>query len=92
MKSIWVQVYLIWLTVSHFPAKYWERLLADDNKPGWLKIDFDRWRGEDDSEDERQDEITVIILIIRCTSIVFNMYCLPSPPLTLNPLPISHKV
>ena len=42
-------------------SKYWDRLLADDKKPGWLKIDFDRWRGEDDSEDERQqEEITKI--------------------------------
>jgi hypothetical protein len=40
-------------------------LLADDNKPGWLKIDFDRWRGEDDSEDERQqDEITVFLVTV----------------------------
>ena len=42
-------------------SKYWDRLLADDRKPGWLRIDFDRWRGEDDSEDERlEEEITKI--------------------------------
>ena len=40
-------------------AKYWDRLLSEDKKPGWLRIDFDRWRSEDDSEEERQNEITV---------------------------------
>ncbi|CAB4011943.1 very-long-chain (3R)-3-hydroxyacyl-dehydratase-like, partial [Paramuricea clavata] len=44
------------ITLKKKDSKYWERLLADDIKPGWLKIDFDRWRGEDDSEDERQQE------------------------------------
>ena len=36
-------------------------MLADENKPGWLKIDFDRWQAEDDSEEEEQDEITVLL-------------------------------
>ena len=34
----------------------------DDKKPGWLKTDFDRWRSEDDSEEEMQEEITVRII------------------------------
>ncbi|XP_028399174.1 very-long-chain (3R)-3-hydroxyacyl-CoA dehydratase-like [Dendronephthya gigantea] len=48
------------ITLRKKESKYWERLLADNNKPGWLKIDFDRWRGEDDSEEEKQEEITRI--------------------------------
>ncbi|XP_046839306.1 very-long-chain (3R)-3-hydroxyacyl-CoA dehydratase 3-like [Xenia sp. Carnegie-2017] len=42
-------------------GKYWDRLLVDKKKPGWLKIDFDRWRGEDESEEEEMmNEITKI--------------------------------
>jgi len=31
---------------------YWPRLLQEKNKYHWLKIDFDKWKDEDDSEDE----------------------------------------
>ena len=56
-------------------AKYWDRLLAGDSKHGWLKIDFDRWRGEDESEEEQQEhEISVILLVIwMCVCV----WCLP---------------
>merc|ERR1711892_9143 len=31
---------------------FWERLLADKTKQHWLKIDFTKWRDEDDSDTE----------------------------------------
>lgn len=31
---------------------YWKRLLKEDTKYHWLSVDFNRWKDEDDSEDE----------------------------------------
>lgn len=31
---------------------YWKRLLKDDTKFHWLKVDFNKWKDEDDSEDD----------------------------------------
>jgi len=31
---------------------YWDRLLADKTKQHWLKIDFNKWKEEDESDDE----------------------------------------
>merc|ERR1712179_537780 len=31
---------------------YWDRLLADKTKQHWLKIDFSKWKDEDDSDNE----------------------------------------
>lgn len=31
---------------------YWKRLVKEDQKYHWLKVDFDKWRDEDDSEEE----------------------------------------
>ena len=31
---------------------YWERLLKDKAKQHWLKIDFNKWKEEDESDDE----------------------------------------
>ncbi|XP_013782569.1 prostaglandin E synthase 3-like [Limulus polyphemus] len=31
---------------------YWSRLLKDDKKHHWLKVDFNKWADEDESEDE----------------------------------------
>ncbi|KAF5300127.1 hypothetical protein FQR65_LT09217 [Abscondita terminalis] len=38
---------------------WWPRLTSKPQKPGWLKIDFDRWQSEDDvnSEEERVRDI-----------------------------------
>uniref|UniRef100_A0A1Y1L455 Very-long-chain (3R)-3-hydroxyacyl-CoA dehydratase n=1 Tax=Photinus pyralis TaxID=7054 RepID=A0A1Y1L455_PHOPY len=38
---------------------WWPRLTGKPQKPGWLKIDFDRWQSEDDlnSEDEKLHDI-----------------------------------
>merc|ERR1712045_94651 len=31
---------------------YWERLLKDKTKMHWLRVDFNKWREEDESDDE----------------------------------------
>ncbi len=31
---------------------YWERLLKDKTKQHWLKVDFNKWKDEDDSDEE----------------------------------------
>merc|ERR1711935_74388 len=31
---------------------YWERLLADKTKQHWLRVDFSKWKEEDDSDNE----------------------------------------
>merc|ERR1711971_459641 len=31
---------------------YWERLLAEKTKQHWLKVDFGKWKDEDDSDAE----------------------------------------
>merc|ERR1711994_765758 len=31
---------------------YWERLLKEKAKQHWLKIDFNKWKEEDESDDE----------------------------------------
>merc|ERR1712112_536284 len=31
---------------------YWERLLEDKTKQHWLKVDFQKWKDEDDSDEE----------------------------------------
>lgn len=33
-------------------SPFWKKLLSGDVKPHWLKIDFNKWKDEDDSEDE----------------------------------------
>jgi len=33
---------------------YWERLLADKSKQHWLKVDFKRWKDEDDSSSNEE--------------------------------------
>ena len=31
---------------------YWKRLVKEDKKQHWLKVDFNKWRDEDESDDE----------------------------------------
>lgn len=31
---------------------FWKRLLKEETKYHWLKVDFNKWKDEDDSEDE----------------------------------------
>lgn len=35
---------------------YWPTLLKDKKKVHWLKVDFNKWRDEDDSEPEENGE------------------------------------
>ena len=32
---------------------YWERLLKEKTKQHWLKVDFNKWKEEDESDDEQ---------------------------------------
>lgn len=36
---------------------WWPRLIAQIQKPSWLKIDFDKWRSEDDGEEEEARDL-----------------------------------
>jgi len=40
------------LLVKPEGSQYWKRLLKDDKKHHWLRVDFDKWQDEDESEDE----------------------------------------
>ena len=35
--------------------EFWPRLLGDEQKPAWLKIDFDRWQSEDASDTDQEE-------------------------------------
>lgn len=35
--------------------EFWPRLLLDEKKPAWLKINFDRWQSEDASDSEKAE-------------------------------------
>ena len=39
--------------------QFWPRLLADEQKPAWLKINFDRWQTEDTSGSEREEQAEI---------------------------------
>ncbi|XP_073244120.1 very-long-chain (3R)-3-hydroxyacyl-CoA dehydratase-like isoform X2 [Porites lutea] len=36
--------------------EFWPRLIVDEQKPAWLKVNFDRWQSEDASESEKEEE------------------------------------
>lgn len=36
---------------------FWPRLTATPQKPAWLKIDFDRWKSEEDVDDEEPRDV-----------------------------------
>lgn len=38
--------------VKASPGPYWARLLKENTKYHWLKIDFNKWKDEDESDDE----------------------------------------
>lgn len=38
-------------------ADWWPRLLYEQQKLPWLKIDFDRWKGQDDSDELDEEEM-----------------------------------
>ncbi|XP_078375292.1 very-long-chain (3R)-3-hydroxyacyl-CoA dehydratase-like [Oculina patagonica] len=47
-------------SIAKLPGEheFWPRLIVDEQKPAWLKINFDRWQSEDasDSENEEQEQ------------------------------------
>lgn len=38
------------LQIRKAEPNWWVRLVATPQKPHWLRVDFDRWRTEDDGE------------------------------------------
>ena len=42
----------------------WPRLMVSTQKPPWLKIDFDRFALEDDSEEEKIDDLYTVNIVI----------------------------
>ncbi|XP_018014075.1 very-long-chain (3R)-3-hydroxyacyl-CoA dehydratase 3-like [Hyalella azteca] len=43
------------LRLTKQDPKFWPRLLHENLKPAWLKIDFDKWMHEEDLQDEARD-------------------------------------
>lgn len=39
-------------TIKKCDVGFWPRLIAQPQKPSWIKIDFDKWKAEDDLDEE----------------------------------------
>ena len=39
-----------------FCLEFWPRLIVDEQKPAWLKVNFDRWQSEDATDSEKEEE------------------------------------
>ena len=39
-----------------FCVEFWPRLIVDEQKPAWLKVNFDRWQSEDASDSEKDEQ------------------------------------
>lgn len=39
-----------------YRLEFWPRLIVDEQKPAWLKINFDRWQSEDASDSEKEEQ------------------------------------
>ena len=37
-------------------VEFWPRLIVDEQKPAWLKVNFDRWQSEDASDSEKDEQ------------------------------------
>ena len=37
-------------------VEFWPRLIVDEQKPAWLKVNFDRWQSEDASDSENDEQ------------------------------------
>lgn len=44
---------------------YWDRLLKESAKYHWLKVDFNRWKDEEDSEDEHGSDNFEEVIILK---------------------------
>ncbi|EPB73117.1 CS domain protein [Ancylostoma ceylanicum] len=49
MKRTPTNTRVIELTIPKKESKWWPRLLKEKGKVHWLKVDFDKWKDEDDS-------------------------------------------
>jgi hypothetical protein len=38
------------MSIDKEEGGWWPRLLADKGKVAWVKVDFDKWRDEDDND------------------------------------------
>ena len=55
-------------------GEVWPRLMVSQKKPAWLKIDFDRFAFEDDSESSSAEESPMVrFWYICCTTP--SLYC-----------------
>ena len=39
-----------------FCVEFWPRLVVDEQKPAWLKVNFDRWQSEDASDSGKEEK------------------------------------
>ena len=38
-----------------FCVEFWPRLIVDEQKPAWLKVNFHRWQDEDASDSDKEE-------------------------------------
>lgn len=45
-------------SIAKLPGEheFWPRLIVDEQKPAWLKVNFDRWQSEDASDSENNEQ------------------------------------
>lgn len=56
-KSIKITDHKIDLTLPKIEKGWWPRLTSQPQKPAWLKVDFDKWKSEEDIDDEEVRDI-----------------------------------
>lgn len=40
------------ITKGDTSANYWDKLTKDSKKPHWLKVDYNKWKDEDEEEEQ----------------------------------------
>ena len=50
------------------------RLIVDEQKPAWLKVNFDRWQSEDASESEKEEEEQKAKLEVRKFHVIVHKF------------------
>ncbi|KAG5893047.1 hypothetical protein JTB14_014827 [Gonioctena quinquepunctata] len=56
-KNVKLTDYKVDLTLTKAEKGWWPRLTSQPQKPAWLKIDFDKWKSEDDVLEENVQDI-----------------------------------
>ena len=46
-------------------GQVWPRLIVNQKKPPWLKVDFDHMQFEDESEEEVDNSMQMVNLLVR---------------------------